>query len=118
MTHRPGGGELLNFLSTYYTPGAGYEGLYRMFHLNITRMLLEVVVIIPISQEEAAEWIRTQASLILKPVFPSLYRHTIDNGQVATKIQLNNDSRDKANNVRLQSESPWQLLPMEISILY
>lgn len=99
-------------------PGAGYEGLYRMFHLNVTRMLLEVVIIIPISQEEAVEWIRTQASLILKPVFPSLYRHTIDNGQVATKIQLNNNSRYKANNVRLQSESPRQLLPMEISILY
>lgn len=74
-------------------PGAGYKGLYRMFHLNITRVLLEVVIIITTSQEEAAEWIRTQAALILKPVFPSLDRHTIDNGQVATKTQLNNNSR-------------------------
>lgn len=101
MTHRPEGWELLDLLCTYYMPGAGYGGLYKMFHLNTTRMLLEVAIIIPISQEEAAEWIRTQAALILKPVFPSLYRHTIDNGQVATKIQLNNDSRYKANNVRL-----------------
>lgn len=75
------GAELLNLLSTYYVPGAGYKVLDRMFHLNITRMFLEVVIIVPCNQGgeitwwEAAEWIRTWAALILKPMFSSLDRH-------------------------------------------